>query len=181
MTGYIKSRKRRGMVLEYPDVFDVMSRVMDPAMMSKDTQIDLLEFRMILEIGLAELILERKTPEGLQKVKKFLENEITNEKGIETIQNNISTLPIPDETLDYKKLSYEIDYAIGNLPNKCRIIFKLSKEDGLKYRRIAEKLNSEFFLSIRKIYYNPPCQSTREDLDKNFNTLAKKLKDFSRL
>jgi RNA polymerase sigma factor (sigma-70 family) len=34
-----------------------------------------------------------------------------------------------------------IQQAINQLPPKCKIIFKLTKEDGLKYREVAEILN----------------------------------------
>lgn len=38
-------------------------------------------------------------------------------------------------------LAEKIDASINSLPKKRREIFKLSREDGLKYREIAEKLN----------------------------------------
>ena len=34
-----------------------------------------------------------------------------------------------------------IQRAIDQLPPKCKMIFKLAKEDGLKYREVAEVLN----------------------------------------
>ena len=41
-------------------------------------------------------------------------------------------------TADMVSLIYE---AIENLPSKCKIIFKLVKEDNLKYKEVAEILN----------------------------------------
>lgn len=35
----------------------------------------------------------------------------------------------------------KINHAINDLPPKCKMIFKLVKEDGLKYREVAELLN----------------------------------------
>ena len=35
----------------------------------------------------------------------------------------------------------KIEFAIQNLPLRCRLIFKLAKEDGLKYNEIANLLN----------------------------------------
>lgn len=35
----------------------------------------------------------------------------------------------------------KIEFAIQNLPLRCRLIFKLAKEDGLKYNDIAKLLN----------------------------------------
>jgi RNA polymerase sigma-70 factor (ECF subfamily) len=48
--------------------------------------------------------------------------------------------------------------AIDGLPPKCRTIFKLVKEDGLKYREVAEILNisvktveSQLAIALHKI------------------------------
>ena len=40
-----------------------------------------------------------------------------------------------------------IQKAIDQLPPKCKMIFKLAKEDGLKYREVAEVLS----LSIKTV------------------------------
>jgi RNA polymerase sigma-70 factor (family 1) len=40
-----------------------------------------------------------------------------------------------------RELSTKIDTAIDQLPPRCKLIFKLAKEDRLKYKEIAELLN----------------------------------------
>lgn len=51
----------------------------------------------------------------------------------------------PDENAEAilltNELSQKIDLAIENLPQRCKIIYKLAKEDGLKYKEIALLLN----------------------------------------
>lgn len=63
---------------------------------------------------------------------------------------NIDTIPIdvfaytditPENELISKEKIAEINAAINNLPNKCKIAFKLVKENNLKYREVAEILN----------------------------------------
>jgi RNA polymerase sigma-70 factor (ECF subfamily) len=51
--------------------------------------------------------------------------------------------PDPDaETfLITNELSQKIDQAIESLPQQCKIIFKLAKQDNLKYKEIAKLLN----------------------------------------
>jgi RNA polymerase sigma-70 factor (ECF subfamily) len=51
-----------------------------------------------------------------------------------------------------------VQKAINDLPPRCRLIFKLIKEDGLKYREVAELLNlslktveNQMTTAIRKI------------------------------
>lgn len=51
------------------------------------------------------------------------------------INTSPETLLITSETLQ------RINQAINELPPKCRIIFKLIKEDGLKYKEVAELLD----------------------------------------
>jgi len=43
--------------------------------------------------------------------------------------------------LEKKELHFYLDQSINALPQQCRIIFRLIKEDGLKYKEVAEILN----------------------------------------
>lgn len=45
------------------------------------------------------------------------------------------------QTLIYDELKSGVDSAISQLPERCRIVFKMSREEGLKNREIAEKLD----------------------------------------
>jgi RNA polymerase sigma-70 factor (family 1) len=47
----------------------------------------------------------------------------------------------PEQMLITADMLALIQKAIDHLPSKCRLIFKLAKEDGLKYKEIAEILN----------------------------------------
>jgi RNA polymerase sigma-70 factor (ECF subfamily) len=44
------------------------------------------------------------------------------------------------ELLLYKELQNRVDKAMTSLPEQCRRIFKMSREEGLKYSEIAEML-----------------------------------------
>ena len=47
----------------------------------------------------------------------------------------------PEDILVTKEMNQRLYDAIQNLPPRCRIIFKLVKEDGLSYNEAAELLN----------------------------------------
>lgn len=47
----------------------------------------------------------------------------------------------PHVQLEKKELHFYLDRSIEALPQQCRIIFRLIKEDGLKYKEVAEILN----------------------------------------
>jgi RNA polymerase sigma-70 factor (ECF subfamily) len=46
----------------------------------------------------------------------------------------------PDELLQYKELQTRYEKALIALPEKQRVVFLMSRADGLKYREIAERL-----------------------------------------
>lgn len=47
----------------------------------------------------------------------------------------------PEDLMISEETLREIEHAINILPPKCRLIFRLIKEEGLKYREVAELLN----------------------------------------
>jgi RNA polymerase sigma-70 factor (ECF subfamily) len=51
------------------------------------------------------------------------------------------TAPSSDHTLLQKDLSKQIDKIVCGLPEKCRQIYRLSREEYLSHREIAQKLN----------------------------------------
>lgn len=53
----------------------------------------------------------------------------------------------PEQLMMTEEMMRQIRQAINNLPPRCRIIFKLVKEDGLRYREVAELLQ----LSVKTV------------------------------
>lgn len=51
------------------------------------------------------------------------------------------TTVTPEDELMSKEKILEINSAINSLPNKCKIAFKLIKENNLKYKEVAEILD----------------------------------------
>lgn len=47
----------------------------------------------------------------------------------------------PERELIIRELQQQIDQSINALPPQCRLVFKLSRQDGLSNKEIAEKLN----------------------------------------
>jgi DNA-binding FadR family transcriptional regulator len=62
MLGVLDARRRRGTVLQEPDPFLGFERALDAGVFSEDTWAELTELRLIVEMGLTELILQRVTP-----------------------------------------------------------------------------------------------------------------------
>ena len=66
------------------------------------------------------------------------------------------------------ELASKIEESITSLPEKRREIFRLSREEGLKYREIAKKLN----ISVKTV---------EAQISLAIKTLRDKLKDYSSL
>jgi RNA polymerase sigma-70 factor (family 1) len=47
----------------------------------------------------------------------------------------------PQLDMEWKELHYQLNRAIDQLPDQCRKVFKLVKEEGFRFRQVAEILN----------------------------------------
>jgi RNA polymerase sigma-70 factor (family 1) len=64
----------------------------------------------------------------------------------------------PQEALEKKELFFKMEQSIEELPQQCRIIFRLIKEEGIKYKEVAEILNisprtvqTQLFRAMKKL------------------------------
>ena len=79
-------------------------------------------------------------------------------KPFDAINIELSDSICPEQLLIYQETFTRIKKAIETLPPKCKIIFKLIREDGLKYKEVAEILNlsphtvdAQMTIAIRRI------------------------------
>lgn len=90
MLGLIDTRKKRGMVLAMPDVLGGFERVLDPLIMNNDTLQDLFELRLVLEMGLADILFISITDKSLAELEAIAKNEIRGDKPTFRIKNEIA-------------------------------------------------------------------------------------------
>jgi len=60
---------------------------------------------------------------------------------IEDSHSQLIAYSNPEAEIERKELFFKLDQAIDTLPQQCKIIFQLVKEDGMKYKEVAEILN----------------------------------------
>lgn len=75
MLGMVDSRKRRGMILTEPDVLSGLDRIMDSRLLGAHAQKQLFELRLVIEIGLSDLLFLRKNEQDLQVLEQIAANE----------------------------------------------------------------------------------------------------------
>jgi len=80
MLGMVESKKRKGMVLSEPDLLSGMTRVMDPALLGQENMQDVFELRLVLEVGMADLLFARKTAKDVLELKDIANREANDQK-----------------------------------------------------------------------------------------------------
>lgn len=89
MLGIIESRKNRGMVITRPDVLNNMERLMDPKFLDGETMKDIFEMRLVIELGLGEILFLRKTPESLTQLEAIIAKEEKTTNRIDKLKYDI--------------------------------------------------------------------------------------------
>lgn len=75
MMGLIDSKKKKGSVITSPDIFGTLSKSMNPHVLDQDTLKEIFELRLVLEIGMADFIMERVTREDIEELKQIVAEE----------------------------------------------------------------------------------------------------------
>lgn len=75
MMGLIESKKKKGAVITNPDLFGILSKTMNPYILDPCTLKDIFEMRLVLEIGMADLIFQRVKKEDIGELRKIVSNE----------------------------------------------------------------------------------------------------------
>ncbi|HUZ61094.1 MAG TPA: FCD domain-containing protein [Hanamia sp.] len=87
--GIIESRKNRGTVITHPDILYNMERVVDLKLLDHGTMKDIFELRLVLEIGIADLLFLRKTSSDMKKLEEIVEKDEKSKNKMEYRQHDI--------------------------------------------------------------------------------------------
>jgi DNA-binding FadR family transcriptional regulator len=88
MLGIIETKKKVGMVISNPDILGTLEKVLNPLIIDKSTLQDLFELRLVLEMGLADLLYIRKTEKELDELEEIADNEVVGDSF--RVQNEIA-------------------------------------------------------------------------------------------
>ncbi|SFW60633.1 DNA-binding transcriptional regulator, FadR family [Sinomicrobium oceani] len=95
MLGIIESKKRKGMVISEPDLLSGVERVLDPDFLGEGTMQNIFELRLVLEVGMSDILFIRKKSKDID----ILQDIVTRES------------QDPECTDDIKvRLAYEIEF-----------------------------------------------------------------------
>ena len=75
MLGLIESKKKRGMVFVRPDILSSFEKILDPIIIDDTTLKDIFELRLVLEMGLGELLYLKKTDKDIKELEKIAKTQ----------------------------------------------------------------------------------------------------------
>ncbi|GGM95833.1 uxu operon regulator [Dyadobacter beijingensis] len=75
LMGLIESKKHRGAVITSPDLVSILEKSMNPKILDENTLKEIFEMRLSLEIGMADFIMARVTPEDIAALKELVASE----------------------------------------------------------------------------------------------------------
>lgn len=78
MRGLLDTRKKRGTIITNPDLLSLLEKNLYPGILDDRTLRDIFELRMVLEIGMGDLLFERVTQRDIDELYKIVESEPSN-------------------------------------------------------------------------------------------------------
>lgn len=82
LMGLIESKKKKGSVITNPDVFSILVKSMNPYILSDETLRDIFELRLVMEVGMADLLVSRVTDEDIAQLKALVAEEPPTKKNM---------------------------------------------------------------------------------------------------
>lgn len=71
----IESKKHMGTIIKSPELFSILQKSMIPNILGNATLIEIFELRLVIEVGLADFIIQRATPADINNLSKIVQNE----------------------------------------------------------------------------------------------------------
>ncbi len=141
--GIIESRKNRGMIITRPDILNNMQKVLTPQLLDGETMKEIFEMRLVLEMGIADILFLRKNEENLKELEIIVEKE-------EQTTNKV------------EKLKYDVEFH--------SMLYKISGNETI---RRFQKLLSPIFDYVDNGLYVAKKEENNDDVNHRslFNTL----------
>ena len=89
LLGLIDSRKNRGMIITRPDVLSNIKRVLDPQLLDGNTMKEIFELRLVLEMGIADILFIKKTEEKILRLEEIVEREERTKNKVERVKIDV--------------------------------------------------------------------------------------------
>jgi len=78
--GLIESIKHKGTVIKSPDLSEILQKTLIPNILDPNTLKDIFEMRLVIEVGMADLVVNRATKEDIDALFEIIKDEISPSK-----------------------------------------------------------------------------------------------------
>jgi len=130
--GIVESVKHKGTIIKSPDFSTLLQKSMIPHILDNTTLKDIFELRLVLEIGMADLVLKNVSQGDIEELEQIVDNE-------PELSDDV-LFEINHEILFHGKL-YEItkNKTLKNFQNMLLPVFNYAYDSGLINRPISKK------------------------------------------
>lgn len=132
MRGLLETRRKRGTIITNPDVMGLLEKNLYPGILDDATLRNIFELRMVLEIGMGDLIFERVTQQDIAELYTLVESEPAHAE---------ETLFDVDQEVTFHGKLYQItgNETLERFQQMLLPVFKYVHESGILRRPIAHK------------------------------------------
>ncbi|MCL4481495.1 MAG: FCD domain-containing protein [Bacteroidetes bacterium] len=78
--GLIESIKHKGTVIKSPDLSEILQKTLIPNILDQNTLKDIFEMRLVIEVGMADLVTQRATKEDISELFEIIKDEVSPSK-----------------------------------------------------------------------------------------------------
>lgn len=132
MRGMVETKKKRGTVITNPDLLSLLEKTMYPGILADETLRDIFELRLVLEIGMGDLLFERITQRDIDELYAIVADEPINTE--EMIFNT-------DQEVRFHGKLYEItgNHTLMRFQQMLLPAFEYVQKSGLLKKQVQHK------------------------------------------
>lgn len=174
--GFVETKKRKGTILLSPKPFDVIEVIISSGTLSENTIRDLYELRLMLEIGMADFVFERKDAAGMARLLQLVEEEELCEDSQRLVEIDIEFHSVLYKMANSKSLS-----NFQNLLGKIFLLYPLQRpkdwrvQEIITHRslyRILDTGNAEAFRSAMRLHLTYQFENSEKYLKTYYNNIS---------
>jgi DNA-binding FadR family transcriptional regulator len=130
--GLIESIKHKGTIIKSPDLSGILQKSMIPGILDDGTLKDVFEMRLVIEVGMADLVVNRATDEDIEELFSIVKNEQSQSE---------NTLFDVDYEIQFHGKLYEItgNETLKGFQKMLLPVFKYAYTSGLINRAVKDK------------------------------------------
>ncbi len=130
--GLIESKKHKGAVIKSPDLPSILQKSMIPTILDEGTLKDIFEMRLVIEVGMADLVVTRATDADIEELFSIVKDEA---------DYSANTLFDVDYEIKFHSKLYEItgNQTLKGFQRMLLPVFSYVYTSGLINKKIADK------------------------------------------